>query len=67
MSNAVLKWEDLTLYEGPYGSRVGPQTERMAVPGGWIYRVQNYGTSEYSLVFVPAPSFLSRLLGWRRP
>lgn len=41
------------------------KVERMPVPGGWVYKIQQFGDKPDVTVFVPRPSLWSRLFGWR--
>lgn len=57
-SEAAGQWE-------PVHKDIADSTERMRVPGGWLYRTSIYGSSEtetlsVSLVFVPSSRWADR-------
>jgi hypothetical protein len=45
------KWVNVDLTNSPSPSR---ETERMRVPGGWIYK--HHSDSSWAIVFVPEPA-----------
>jgi hypothetical protein len=46
----MTKWE---VVSAPHDDDV---TDRLVVPGGWIYRTSTYGDRSVALVFVPDPA-----------